>query len=429
MFEFMKIWLIVLAVGIIYFLIVWRYLLPDRKNENEDSPDDNNFLAGLKIQKWSEFIWKTIKQLRFWEKFNAKVLKLRRKDKSYRKWLIDKKIEVDDILIIFADEQRIIEFDHRKNEKLILDFDSKHRKMPAWWKIIKLIFSSRHIFKNSDQNEIDFLKKYWSGIIWVHRKKWHHILDSHMPDLSISAWEVLLVKVSQWSLPALRKSMNVILLEEIEKEYDPSKTWTTLSIIWAMIITAATWILPIMVAALCWVFLMFITWCLKASDIYQSVHWNIIFLLAWVIPLWLAMQKSWAADWIAMHIFALSSIMPLILIMWMFYLATNILTEIISNNAAVVLALPIAISVAQKLWADPKSFALIIMFAASTSFLSPIWYQTNTMVYWAWNYKFTDFAKVGAPLNIILLVLTTTSIYLFYHPKALNFHYYANELF
>ena len=425
-FEFTHIGAIVLVIGIIYFLVIGRFLLPSRKTETEGGiKTADTFLAEIIIEKDSQFIGKTLEEIRFSEKFEVDPVKIIRGKKSFVRDVHTTPIAEEDIIVFLADEQRVIDLDKRENEKLVLDFDIERRRMTGETKILKIllrkvpismqvkgffkgkIFSRRHTLE-----DVDFWKRYSAAIIGVHREA-KDIEGQRLSNLGLETGEVFLVKVAKSNLPELQKSDDLMLLEEVEQEYDETKTRITIGILIGVVALAALGILPIMVSALCGVFCVFLTRCLRPRELYNSVHWNVIFLLAGVIPLGIAMQESGAADLIANSIVGLSGALPLIVIMGIFYLVTTVMTEIISNNAAIVLLLPIAISVSHQLGVEPKTFALIIMFAASTSFLSPVGYQTNTMVYGAGNYKFSDFIKVGAPLNLILLVVTTAMIYYF----------------
>lgn len=428
-FEFTHIGAIVLVIGIVYFLIIGRFLLPERKAEEDPGiKSADTFLSELVLEKHSPFIGKTMETIRFAEKFEVEPVKIIRGGKSFVQDVNTTELAKGDVIVFFAEEQRVMDLDSRKNEKLVLDFDVNHRRMSGETKIIKVLlrkipvstqvksfFKGKLFSKKRTLEDMDFWKRYNAAIIGVHREA-KDIVGQRITSLGMETGEVFLVKVTKSNLHLLQKSENLMLLEEVEQEYDATKTWLTVSILVGVVALAAFGILPIMLAALCGVFCVFLTRCLHPKELYASVHWNVIFLLAGVIPLGIAMQESGAAEMIANSIVGISGMLPLIVIMGIFYLVTTVMTEIISNNAAIVLLLPIAISVAHQLGADPKAFALIIMFAASTSFLSPVGYQTNTMVYGAGNYKFSDFIKVGAPLNMILLVVTTVLIYYFMIP-------------
>jgi len=124
----------------------------------------------------------------------------------------------------------------------------------------------------------------------------------------------------------------------------------------------------------------------------------------------IAMENTGAAQLVADQLVSLSQYLPPILLLGLVYLSTTLLTELISNTATVVLLVPIVGGMAVALGLDPKAFVLAVMFAASTSFMTPVGYQTNTMVFGPGGYKFLDFFRVGAPLNLILLVVTTATI-------------------
>ncbi|MFX3658306.1 MAG: SLC13 family permease [bacterium] len=200
--------------------------------------------------------------------------------------------------------------------------------------------------------------------------------------------------------------------ESDEDEFEQRRMWQAGGIVLAVILGATLTPLPIVVTAIAGVIAMAICGCIAREDLYSGVSWDVIFLLAGVIPLGVAMTKSGAADWIAGLIAVQALGWHPLLILLALYAVTTLLTEVVSNNAAVVILVPVALSIADALSLTPFSLVLVVMFAASTSFLSPVGYQTNTMIYGTGVYRFTDFVKVGAPLNTLLMVVTCVSIYL-----------------
>jgi len=133
-----------------------------------------------------------------------------------------------------------------------------------------------------------------------------------------------------------------------------------------------------------------------------------------MIPLGTALQRTGGAEYLAEQIVAASEALPMLAVLFLFYLVRALVTEVVSNNASVVLMIPVAIDAAQLIGAEPFSLVLAVTFAASTSMLTPIGYQTNLMVYGPGGYRFTDFARVGGPLQLILAVVTTLGIYAFW---------------
>jgi di/tricarboxylate transporter len=172
--------------------------------------------------------------------------------------------------------------------------------------------------------------------------------------------------------------------------------------------------LPIMLTALMGVVAMVATGVIKAPELYDAVEWDVILLLAGIIPLGIALEQTGGADLLGALVAATANYLPVIGVLWVFYLATGLITGVISNNASVVLMLPVAIEAATAIGANPFAFVLAVTFAASTAFLTPVGYQTNLFVYGPGGYKFSDFLRVGAPLQLLLSVVTVLGIAFFW---------------
>jgi len=191
-----------------------------------------------------------------------------------------------------------------------------------------------------------------------------------------------------------------------------SKTPLAVGILLSVIIVAAVGLVPIVIAALGGVFAMLITGCLSPTDAYESVSWNVIFLLAGVIPLGIAMEETGGAAVLATAIVTAEAVVPVVLLLFVFYILTGLLANVITPVATVVLMIPVAVDAAVRIGVNEFTMLLVVMFASATSFMTPVGYQTNLMVYGPGGYQFSDFIRVGAPLQIILAVVTTISIIL-----------------
>jgi di/tricarboxylate transporter len=148
--------------------------------------------------------------------------------------------------------------------------------------------------------------------------------------------------------------------------------------------------------------------------VYEAVQWDVIFLLAGVIPLGVALQETGGATLLADLIVLVAPSLPAIVVLGLIYVVTALLTNVISNNASVVLMIPVAAEAAVQIGANAFAFVLAVTFAASTAFMTPVGYQTNLFVYGPGGYRFTDYLRVGAPLQAIFAVVTTLGIAYFW---------------
>ena len=155
---------------------------------------------------------------------------------------------------------------------------------------------------------------------------------------------------------------------------------------------------------------MLLTGCLDTEEAYEAIDWKVILLLAGVLPLGLALQSSGSAAWIVDSTLGRLDDFGPVVALGVIYLLTAVLTEAMSNNATAVLMAPLAFATASQLGASPTPFLVAVAFAASTSFATPVGYQTNTMIYSIGGYRFADFVRVGAPLNLVFLVTATLLI-------------------
>ena len=171
---------------------------------------------------------------------------------------------------------------------------------------------------------------------------------------------------------------------------------------------------PIVISAISGCALLILTGCLTMEEAYQAVEWKIIFLLAGVLTLGVALEKTGTALLLSNWLIATVGLWGPIALVSAFYLITSLLTEAMSNNATAALLTPIAIAATQSLEVDPRPFLMAITFAASTSFMTPVGYQTNTLIYGPGQYTFTDFLRIGAPLNVLFWVLATLFIPVFW---------------
>lgn len=229
--------------------------------------------------------------------------------------------------------------------------------------------------------------------------------------MQLRAGDVLLFEVEQHHLDHLREDKTFVLVSQVELPvFRKSRMVTAVAIVAAVVAAAATGLVPIVAGAIVGCILMVLTRCLTREEAYSAINWQVIFLLAGVLTLGTALEKSGAARLLAGYLVETVGTWGPVALVSAFYLATSLLTEMMSNNATAAMLAPIAIASAEAYGVDSRPFLMAITFAASASFMTPVGYQTNTLIYGPGQFRYADFLRVGTPLNILFWVLATIFI-------------------
>ncbi len=242
-----------------------------------------------------------------------------------------------------------------------------------------------------------------------------HYAEKQLRNIALKNGDILLVWCRADKVDKLRGRTEWILAEDVHHEIVHKRKAPLTALIFAgLVIGAATGLADIMVCALTAVFLLVLTGCLPFKEAYQALQANVLMLIAGTIALGTAMDKTGTSRLYAQAFLGAWSGFSPIWVLGGFILLTSISTQILSNNATAVLLLPIAISTAQGLGVDPKPFIMGVVFGASACFATPIGYQTNLLVYGPGGYRFSDYLKMGIPLNLLVLVGATLLVPVFW---------------
>lgn len=407
MFEFTHLGLIVFAVGLLYFITIGRWLLPEKDRVRLSSEEDEPFIIDLGVPADSPLIEQPLEESDFIVKSGFEVLKLIRGDTVHLKRASDIKIREGDVIQVRANLRQVMDLIKAEQVDVLSEVQDA-RPVRSDGQLVRVLLRNRQLFKGRSARAVNFWERYQARLIGLETEK---IKGHRMADEPLYVGEIALLQTSRTALERLRRLTDLVVIEESHDEFDRKQMWLAGGIITAVVAGAVLTPLPIVVTALLGVVAMVATGCVKKDEMYTSVSWDVIFLLAGIIPLGIAMTKSGAAELLGGLLADQAGGWHPILILMALYAVTTVLTELVSNNASVVILVPVAISLGQILGIDVFGLTLIVMFAASTSFLSPIGYQTNTMIFGTGLYKFTDFAKVGAPLNVLLMVVTSVSVW------------------
>jgi len=237
-----------------------------------------------------------------------------------------------------------------------------------------------------------------------------HLRDE-LPTIRLRVGDVLLAMADRSDIARLMTYDEFLVLEGVQEVVvNENKAPIALALVAGLILVASLTSVPVMVVALVAAVLMVMSRCLTMRQAYASLDLSVLVLIGGALSLGRAMESTGTAAFIAQAVVeSLGSWGPQVILSAV-YLMTVLFTELMSNSAAAVLMVPIAISVGQGLGVDPRPFAIAVAFAGSAAFSTPIGYQTNTLVYGPGGYRFLDYTRVGAPLNVILWLVATLLI-------------------
>ena len=426
LFQFTALGLTTFAIGLIYLAIIAPRLLPERKPVSDSNMTDEyqlkDYVSEIIIPPRSSLIGQTLRQSGIQRKFDIDVLEIIHNDIHFPQPLADKVLALGDILIVRGGRNDLLKIKDERGVEIFADVKFSEKELEESLatnlekgeeKIAEILILSNARLIGSTLKDTRFRQRYNATVLAIRRGE--ELVRQRLGQVKLRFGDLLLVQGPKESFLGLQTTRELLVLEEKDREnLRLDKAWIALAITVGVVVIAALDWMPILVTSLVGVLLMIITGCLKPGEIYGAVRWDIIFLLAGLIPLGTAMENSGTTKWLANYLVSFGGHLSGYWILLLFYIATAILTEILSNNATVVLMLPIAVEVAKSLSLNPLALMFVVTFAASNSYMTPIGYQTNTMVYGPGGYKFYDFTKVGAPLTIMLAFLTPLLTIVFY---------------
>lgn len=424
-FEFAPFGLIFLGLGILFIVIAARFLPRSKPNELGDAYDLEELVTTVEINTDSPLIDKRMDETFFESNPDVSVLKMIRNFSVTNAPGRYIKLKAGDRLVVMSDIDNMVKL--AKNEGLIINenrnmfnltqANSENEEEPD--EKSDLIYVELLMLPGSTMlgKTLGDLRSYsLQGAIPIAIKKRKNIRNTKerlirkdIQDIRLKPGDRVLLEIPENDIPKLESLENVAVMQqhELTTFSTPTKRIISLLILLAVIGLAASGLLSILASSLTGVALMLLTNCLQLNKVYQKVDWQIIFLLAGMIPLGVAMNNSGADIWISEQLLMLLSGKDNFIVLGILFLVTMVMSGTVSNNATAIIMAPIAISVAAGLNLPAKPFILAVMFAANFSFFTPVGYQTNTLIYGMGIYRFKHFLIIGGILSILLWIAGT----------------------
>ena len=416
MFEFTKLGIIFLIIGTIYNMIIARWFMPSRSIISSLARKYHlgSFLTEYKISSESPLIGTTYKELNISSEYKLQVYKIIRKSENLRFNLQNVILYEGDILLIHIDLKEMIRF--KEEMKVLLLSDVKMNQQELSGKnhvIVEGIVCQGSSIIDKTLKEFDFRSRFDSFVLAIKRQQ--ELLREKVAHIRLKFSDTLLIMVPKERLENMRKSNDLIVLEELDVHLRYERYWWISIIVIPLVMGLAAFnIMPIVKGAVLGAICLLVLRSISIQDAYESISWSVIFLIASLIPLGIAIQKTELDKVIGSFIINLGTIVggvenvDPILILTILYGCSFICSAVISNAAVAIIFTPIGVMLAALLNVDPRPFLVAICFGASCSFITPMGYQTNMMVYGPGQYKLKDFFQMGIPLTILFWI---TAIY------------------
>lgn len=427
MFEMTKLGIVYAVVGFLYLMLIGRKLLPSRSSLSEliDSGGSREVLTQFQVEPGSPLVGKTLVETLLKNYPKAQVLEVRRRGRSLDTPLDDLMIHEKDRLLIVIHGQAFKELKEEGGVRFEGQDDLNLTQLETReLKMLEGIVGPNSTMAGKTLKEIGFRRNFGINVLAIHRQGVN--LKENFNEVKLAFGDTLFMEGPPDAFNRLQQEKDFVSISDTpEVTIHRKKVWVGIGIILAFVIGASLngtdfKVLDIPALAILAALGMILSRCVTAQQAYEAIQWNIVFLIFGMLALGLAMDQSGAAQQLVNGIMAVCGDFSPFIILAIVYLLSSILTELISNNAVAALLTPIIVGIADKVsyagevGVDPRPFIIALMFGCSASFATPIGYQTNTYVYGAGGYRFNDFPRVGVPLNLVLWILASILIPIFW---------------
>jgi len=416
-FEISKVGVPVALMGLTALVFVGHRLLPERKEPMVQlSEKTREFVIAMKVSADYQFIGRTIREAGLRHLRGLFLFQIERNHTILTPVGHDEKIMPGDRLFFTGLPETIMELQRTPGLTLLKDttLDLKHYDSDTLGSF-EVVISPNSPLIGKNVRESNFRSGYDAVIIAIHRSG--ERIRKKIGDVVFRAGDTLLVLAKHDFFQRWYHSRDFHLVSK-SAEIPSKPQWQSnfsLLVLLGMILCMALGVIPILAAVCLASLLLIVTRCISPQDARNSVEWKILLIIASAFGIARGIDNSGLAPFLADRLILLAGSLGVWALLPIIYLMTSSYTAVITNNAAAALIFPIALTTARQAGVDPRPFLITVAIAASTSFATPIGYQTNMMVYGPGGYRFKDFLKIGIPMNLFVGIIGMIMIYIVYY--------------
>ena len=406
MFELTPVGIPVLVAGLLYMLFIGQRLIPERSTSETLTElfGLRPYLAELRIAPDSSLAGKTLAESGLGRNFDLTVLAIIREGKRQLDPSAEAQLQSGDMLLVEGSSESILKIKDAAGIDLQADAKfSDDDLQNEGLGLAEVVLLPRSPFIGRTPKGLQMRERYHIQVLAINRRT--GVIRSKIADTRLQLGDVLLVQGSEKQIAALQTENAFDVLGVMDAQrFNRQQAWTVIAIFTGAFLLGALQLVPLPAAMLLGALLVFVTRCITPDEAYRQVDWKVLILIGSMLALGVAMQSTGTATFLAERLTALVGTWNPLWLLTGFFLLTVLLTQPMSNQAAAAVVIPVALQTAVQLDLNPRTFAMMIAIAASTSYLTPL-EPACLMVYGPGRYRFMDFIKVGGLLTVVVYVL------------------------
>lgn len=404
-FEVTPLGIVLVAWGMIYMRFVGPRLLPDRDSMATLLSDRSQmkFFTEAVIPPESNLIGREVLGVQLFKREGVRLIDVVRGDVSLRRNLQGVELQVGDRVVLRTRMAELLSLQRNKSLKRVDQVSAVETTT------VEVLITPGCKMVGRSLGSLRIRRRFGVYVLAMHRRNQN--IGRQLDDLVVRVGDTLLLEGAPGDIQRLAAEMDMAdVSHPSEREYRRGQAPIALAALAGIVVLAALGVAPIFFLSILAVAIVLLTRCIDADEAFSFVDGRLLALIFSMLAVGAALEASGAVRLIVEALAPYVANLPPFLIIWAIYLLTSVLTELVSNNAVAVVVTPIAIGLATALGIDPRPLVVAVMVAASASFATPIGYQTNMLVYGPGGYRFTDFMRVGIPLNLSIGVLASAII-------------------
>ncbi|MGP3697758.1 SLC13 family permease [Rhodobacter sp. NSM] len=408
-FEITPLGLVMATLGIGYLWMFAPRLLPERDSMGMLLSDRTRmkFFTEVAVPEGSALIGRKVEDVDIFKRESLRVIDVLRGDASLRRNLGEVELEAGDRVVLRTPMSEVLSLQSNKELRLVDKLSSVQTQ------VVEVLITPGCFMVGRSLGAMRLRRRYGVYVLAAHRRNQN--IGRQLDDLVVQVGDTLLLEGAQQDIERLATEMQVVdIAQPSDRAYRRNRAPVVMAVLAAVVLLSAFDVAPIAILAMIGVAVVLVTRCIDADEAFGYIEGRLLALIFGMLAVGAGLEQSGAVEMIVGAAAPMLEGLPPFALIFVVYALTSVLTELVSNNAVAVILTPIVIGLAGSLGVDPRPFVVAVMFGASASFATPIGYQTNTLVYGPGGYRFTDFLRIGLPLNILMMVAMSLLIPVFF---------------